>query len=226
MIISVRQWQEMYQAGIFHQDALHIPEEAGWDDVYQPLDSKGLKTLCKLTMSITHPFVLDHFHVYFTEHSLGVGPRYCCACFALLADVWSKKAFHVLLDCPTERKKWALRTRRYGAGAPEFDCGNIRSMSRYINSMAQELEQDIQPVFIAEKQAVTLYAAFQGEPVNGVSVYRDGSHQFSYTSFRDRRKRTVMAVSDLNEAPSGFVLEQAEQIKGIYVYCPDGNGEA
>ena len=45
--------------------------------------------------------------------------------------------------------------------------------------MAHELEQDIQPAFIAEKQAVALYALFHGEPVN-VYVYREGNHQFSY----------------------------------------------
>ena len=228
MMISVRKWQEMYRAGIFQQDAMHIPEEAGWDDFYDPLNNKGLQNLSKLAMSITHPFVLDNFHVYFSEQTPGDGPLYCCARFTLISEGWdwNEKSFLVILDCPTERKKWALRTGRYGEGAPEFDCGNIRSMTSYINSMAQELEQDIQPEFIAEKRAVALYAAFQGEPVNGVSVYRDGSHQFSYISFRDRRKRTVMAVSDLNEAPPGFVLEKAEQIKGIYVYCPDGNGEA
>lgn len=223
--ISVRQWQEMFRAGIFHQDAFHIPEEAGWDDFYDPLNNKGLQNLSKLVMSITHPFVLDNYHVYFLHHTPGVGPMFGCAYFDLLSEDSSKKAFFVALDSPHERKKRVLMTRRYGDGAPEFESGNIRSMSRYINSMAQELEQDIHPAFIAEKQAVALYALFQGEPVS-IYVYREGNHQFSYTSFQDQRKRTVMAVSDLNEAPPGFVLEKAERIKEIYVYCPDGNGEA
>ena len=223
--ISVRQWQEMYRAGSFHQDAVHIPEQAGWDDFYDPLNNKGLQNLSKLAMSITHPFVLDNYHVYFLHHTPGVGPMFGCAYFDLLSEDRNKKAFFVALDSPHERKKWALMTRRYGDGAPEFESSNIRSMSRYINSMAHELEQDIQPAFIAEKQAVALYALFHGEPVS-IYVYREGNHQFSHTSFQDQRKRIVMAVSDLNEAPPGFVLEQAEQIKEIYVYCPDGNGEA
>ena len=84
--ISIRQWQEMYQAGIFHQDAFHIPEQAGWDDFYDPLNNKGLQNLSKLAMSITHPFVLDNYHVYFLHHTPGVGPMFGCAYFDLLSE--------------------------------------------------------------------------------------------------------------------------------------------
>ncbi len=219
--ISVRRWKEMFQARAFHQDSLYIPTQAGWDDFYDPLNNKGLQNLCKLVMSVTHSFILDNYRIYFLHHTPGVGPMFGCAYFDLLSEDWSKKAFFVALDSPHERKKWALMTRRYGDGAPEFESGNIRAMSRYINNMAYELEKDIQPAFIAEKQAVELYAIFHGEPVMGTYVYREGEHRFSYTSFQDQRKRSVMAVANLKMAPPGFVPEQAEQIKGIYVYCPD-----
>lgn len=46
--ISVRKWQEMFQTGAFHQDRFHIPEQAGWNDFYDPLNNKGLQNLCKL----------------------------------------------------------------------------------------------------------------------------------------------------------------------------------
>lgn len=223
--ISVRQWQEMFQAGIFHQDGLHIPEQAGWDDFYDPLSNKGLQNLSKLVMSITHPFVLDNYRVYFLHHTPGIGPMFGCAYFDLLSDERGKKSFYVALDSPHERKKWALMTRRYGDGAPEFECGDIRGMTRYINNMAHELEQDIQPAFIAEKQAVILYAAFQGEPVS-LGIYREGNHRYSYTSYQDRRKRAVLAVASLEDAPPGFVAEQAESIKGMHVYCPEEAGKA
>ena len=218
--ISVRKWQEMFQTGAFHQDRFRIPEQAGWNDFYDPLNNKGLQNLCKLIMSITHSFILDNYHIYFLHHTPGVGPMFGCAYFDLLSEDRSKKAFFVALDSPHERRKWALMTRRYGDGAPEFESGHIRAMSRYINNMAHELERDIHPSFIAEKQAVELYALFHGEPI-GVYIYREGEHHFSYTSFQDQRKRSVMAVANLEMAPSGFVPEQAEQIKGIYVYCPD-----
>ena len=214
--LSVRQWQEMFQAGIFHRDHFHIPEQAGWNDFYDPLNNKGLQNLSKLVMSITHPFVLDNYHVYFLHHSSAIGSMYGCVYFDLLSDEQSKKSFHVALDSPHERKKWVLETRRYGDGGPEFECGDIRGMSRYINNMAHELEQDIQPPFIPEKQAVMLYAQFSGEP-SGVCVYREGEHCYSYTSFQDGQQRVVMAAASPEDAPAGFVLEQAEQIKGLYV---------
>lgn len=139
--ISVRQWQQMFQAGIFDQDDLSVQEQAGWSDFYDPLSDKGLQSLAKLVMSVTHPFILDNYHVYFMHHTPAIGPMFGCVYFDLLSDERSKKSFHVVLDSPHEKKKWALITRRYGDGGPEFECGDIRSMSRYINSMARELEQ-------------------------------------------------------------------------------------
>ena len=218
--ISVRQWQEMFQAGKFHQDSLHIQKLAGWDDFYDPLNSKDLQNLSKLVTSITHPFVLDNYRVYFLHHTPVSDPMFGCVYFDLLSDERSKKSFYVALDSPHERKKWALTTRRYGDGAPEFECGDIRRMTHYINDMAHELEQDIQPAFIAEKQAVNLYASFRGEPVR-LGIYREGNHRYSYTSLRDGRIRTAIAVSSLKDAPPDFAAEQAEQINGLYVYSPE-----
>lgn len=223
--ISVRQWQKMFQAGVFHQDSLHIPEQAGWDDFYDPLNNKGLQNLCKLVMSITHPFILDNYHVYFLHHTPGVGPMYGCVYFDLLSMERDRKKFHVSLGSPHERQKWGLMTRRYGDGAPEFECSDICEMARYINNMASELEHGIQPAFIEEKQAVNLYAALHGEPA-GLSIYREGEHCYSYTSFQDRRTRTVIAVSDLEDVPSDFDAELAEQIKGLYVFCPEDSEPA
>lgn len=214
--IPVRKWQELFRDGVFHKDGYRVPHQAGWDDFYDPLNNKGLQNLSKLVMSITHPFVLDNYHVYFLHHTPAIGPMFGCVYFDLLADERSKKSFHVVLDSPYERKKWVLETRRYGDSGPEYECGDIRGMSRYINDMARELEQDIQPPFIAEKQAVMLYARFSGEP-SGVCVYREGGHCYSYTSFQDGRQRMVMAAASLEDAPAGFILGQAEQIKGLYV---------
>ena len=45
------------------------------------------------------------------------------------------------------------------------------------------------------------------------------------TAWRDRRKRTVLAVASLEDAPAGFVSEQAHSIKGMYVYCQEDAGK-
>lgn len=139
--ISVRQWQEMFRTGIFDQDDMTVQEQAGWSDFYDPLNDAGLQNLAKLVMSVTHPFILDNYHVYFMHHTPAIGPMFGCVYFDLLSDERSKKSFHVALDSPHERKKWTLTTRRHGDRGPGFECGDIRSMSRYINNMAHELEQ-------------------------------------------------------------------------------------
>jgi len=222
--ISVRQWQEMFQSGIFHQDNFHVPEQAGWGDFYDPLNNKGLQNLSKLVMSVTYPFILDNYHVYFLHHTPRAGPMFCCVYFDLLSAEWDARTFYIALDSPHERKKWALMTRRYGDGAPEFECGNVREMIRYINRIGPELEQGVMPPFVAEKRAVEIYARIHGEP-SGIHVYREGAHRYSYTSFQDKQQRNVMATASLEDAPSGFVPEHAEIVKEIHVYCPENVGK-
>ncbi len=70
---------------------------------------------------------------------------------------------------------------------------------------------------------MTAYARQWGEP-ESLHIYRDGEHQYSYTSWKDRCRRTVLAVASLEDAPAGFVSEQAHAIKGMYVYCPQDAG--
>ena len=36
--------------------------------------------------------------------------------------------------------------------------------------------------------------------------------------------RTVLTAASLEDAPPGFVSEQAHSIKGMYVYCPEDAG--
>ena len=70
---------------------------------------------------------------------------------------------------------------------------------------------------------MTAYARQCGEP-EGLHIYRDGEHHYSYTSRQDRRKRTVLVVASLEDAPADFVSEQAHSIKGMYVCCPEDAG--
>lgn len=220
-VLTVRQWQEQYRAGAFEPDSQEALDWAGWNDFYDPLNDRGLRNLCKLVMSITHPFVLDNYHVYFLHHTPGSGPMFGCAYFDLLSNERSPKSFHIALDSPHERKKWVLETRRYGDGGPEFECGDIRSMSRYINDMARELERDIQPGFIAEKQAVRLYTRFQGEPA-GVRIYREGDHRYSYLSSQDGCWRMVMAAASLEKVPPEVQTQGMVSVRGLYIVPQEG----
>lgn len=224
--LSVRQWQEKFRAGAFNAQDRYTQCAAGWYDWFcQDHALAGrLKKIGRVVMGITDPFILDNYFVWFKNNCPLNGPLYDDARFELLSGERDGKYFVVSLDSPHEREKWALVTERYGFDAPEFDCRNIREMVKYINSIGPELRQGIIPPFIAEKDAVTAYAQRRGEP-EGLHIYRDGEHCYSYTSRQDRRKRTVLAAASLEDAPPGFVSEQAHSIKGMYVYCPEDAGK-
>ena len=225
--LSVRQWQEKFRAGAFNAQDRYTQCEAGWYDWFcQDHALAGrLKKIGKVVMGITDPFILDNYYVWFKNNCPLSGPLYDDVRFEPLSGERDRKYFVVSLDSPHERTKWALVTERYGFDAPEFECRDIREMVKYINSIGPELQQGIKPPFIEEKDAVTAYALQRGEPA-GIHIYREGDHHYSYTSRQDRRKRTVMAVASLEDAPLGFAAEQAESIKGMHVYCPEEAGKA
>lgn len=223
--LSVRQWQEKFRAGAFSPQDRYTQCEAGWYDWFcQDHALAGrLKKIGRVVMGITDPFILDNYYVWFKNNCPLDGPLYDDVRFEPLSGERGGKYFVIALGSPHERKKWALVTERYGFYAPEFDCRDIREMIRYVNSIGPELQQGVIPPFIAEKDAVTAYARQWGEP-ESLHIYRDGEHQYSYTSWKDRCRRTVLAVASLEDAPAGFVSEQAHAIKGMYVYCPQDAG--
>ena len=223
--ISVRQWQEQFKAGAFNSSDFHTQCTAGWYDWFcQDYALAGrLKKIGRVVMGITDPFLLDNYYVWFKNNALTSGQMYDDVRFEPLEGERNGKYFLVSLDSPHERKKWSLFTERYGFDAPEFDCRNVRDMIKYMNVIGPELERDVRPPFIAEKCAVITYAKLRGDPA-GIQVYRDGNHRYSYTSRRDRRNRTVLAVSSLEHTPFDFVSDQAHSIKGMYVYCPEDAG--
>ena len=225
--ISVREWQEKFRAGAFNAQDRYTQCQAGWYDWFcQDHALAGrLKKIGRVVMGITDPFILDNYYVWFKNNCPLSGPLYDDVRFEPLSGDRDGKYFVISLDSPHERTKWALVTERYGFDAPEFDCRDIREMIKYVNSIGPELQQGIVPPFVAEKDAVTAYALRRGEP-EGIHIYRDGDHHYSYTSRQDRRKRTVMAGGSAEDAPPGFVAEQAAQIKGLYVYCPEDAGKA
>lgn len=148
--ISVRQWQTLYHAGAFEHDG-NAPELAGWTDFYAPLSDWRVRTLSKMVLNLTHPFILDNYHVYFVNHSPGQGPRYASACFNILGTGWDVRQFSVALNCPFQRERWALFTQQYGGGQAEYEVRSVRDLIRYIHAMADELEQGIKPPFLTER---------------------------------------------------------------------------
>ena len=223
--LSVRQWQEQFRAGAFNLQDRYTQCRAGWCNWFcQDHALAGrLKKIGRGVMGITDPFILDNYYVWFKNNCPLNGPLYDDVRFEPLSGERGGKYFVISLDSPHERFKWSLVTERYGFDAPEFDCRNIRDMIRYVNSIGPELRQGVIPPFIAEKDAVTAYARQRGEP-EGLHIYRDGENQYSYTSRKDRRRRTVLAAASLEDAPAGFVSEQAHAVKGMYLYCPEDVG--
>lgn len=220
--ISVRQWQEQFRAGAFSAKDTATQCAAGWFDWFCQDEALAgrLEKIGGVVIGITDPFVLDNYYICFKNNCPCSGPLYDDVRFEPLSGDRDGKYFVISLDSPHECMKWALTTERFGFDTPEFECRNVRDMVKYINELGPQLEQNITPVFVMEKQAVEAYIHRHGEPLC-TPVYLEGAHRYSYKSRRDRRLHIVMASADLKDMPSGFDSKQAENINGIHVYCPD-----
>ena len=141
--VSVRQWQTMYRMGAFSDKARSVQIEAGWYDWFCRDESLAglLKQIAPAVMGITDPFILDNYYVWFKNNCPMDGPLYDDARFEPLAGERDGKYFLITLDCPHENAKWVLYTERYGFQEPEFQCGNVREMIRYVNGLGPELAQ-------------------------------------------------------------------------------------
>jgi len=219
--LSVRQWQEKFRAGAFND--VDSMEEAGWyheNCPYETLPTR-LKKLAKVVMGVTYPFILDHYHILCRNVSSRFGKTYDEVGFSPLDEADSHRIFGVSVDNPYHRKKWTLFTARYRFDSPEYDCARVQKMIDYINMIGPELEQGIKPSFAAECQAVEIYAYRQCGRHHEIPVYRDGEHLYSYISEQDGVEHRVIAVTNLEDLPPGFAVDQVEQIKGLYIYRPE-----
>lgn len=141
--IPVRQWQEAFRAGAYEAKDFATQCAAGWYDWFCSDDALAgrLKKIGKVVMGITDPFILDNFYVWFKDNCPLNGPLYDDVRFEPLEGDRDGKYFLVLLDSPHEKAKWVLYTERYGFQEPEYQCGNVREMIRYVNALGRELEQ-------------------------------------------------------------------------------------
>lgn len=217
--MSVRQWQERFRAGDFSSRDRSVQCEAGWYDWFCRDEALAgrLKKLSGVVLGITDPFILDNYYVWFKNNCPVYGPLYDDVRFEPLSGERDGKYFVISLDSPHEQMKWALFTERYGYDAPEFECGNVRDMVKYVNAIAPELTQGIRPPFVKEKEAVGAYVR-QHEGKDAYCVRREGAHRFTYLSSCDWKYRPVAVSTSLEDIPEGFDAGQAEKHGGLYVF--------
>lgn len=217
--MSVRQWQERFRAGDFSSRDRSVQCEAGWYDWFCRDEALAgrLKKLSGVVLGITDPFILDNYYVWFKNNCPVYGPLYDDVRFEPLSGERDGKYFVISLDSPHEQMKWALFTERYGYDAPEFECGNVRDMVKYVNAIAPELAQGIQPPFVKEKAAVGAYVR-QHEGKDAYRVRREGAHRFTYLSSCDWKYRPIAVSTTLEDIPEGFDAGQAEKHGGLYVF--------
>ncbi len=220
--LSVRQWQEKFRAGAFNAQDRYTQCEAGWYDWFCRDEALAgrLKKIGRVVMGITDPFILDNYYVWFKNNCPLSGPLYDDVRFEPLSGERDGKYFVVSLDSPHERTKWVLVTERYGFDSPEFECRDIREMVKYINSIGPELQQGIQPAFIAEKAALEKYIA-QHAKVYDIHIFRDGEHQYKYRIPGDRTLKSAAVAPSAEMLPAAFSAEQAVQTDGFHICVPN-----
>ena len=145
--ISVREWQKLFQAGEFSDKDSATQICAGWYDWFCSDSALAgrLKQIGKVVMGITDPFILDNYYVWFKNNCPVCGPLYDDVRFEPLVGERDGKYFVVSKDSPHEKQKWALYTERHGFNQPEYECGNVREMVKYINGLGRELAQAENP---------------------------------------------------------------------------------
>ena len=139
--ISVRQWQELFQAGAFDSRGTATQCTAGWYDWFcrDEALANRLKKIAKVVMGITSPFILDNYYVWFKNNAPVNGPLYDDVRFEPLSGERDGKYFLVTLDRPGSGGKWSLCTERSNYQT-EFACANVRDMVRRIDQLGAELE--------------------------------------------------------------------------------------
>jgi len=147
--ISVREWQKLFQAGEFSDKDSATQICAGWYDWFCSDEALAgrLKQIGKVVMGITEPFILDNYYVWFKNNCPVCGPLFDDVRFEPLVGERDGKYFVVSKDSPHEKQKWSLYTERHGFNQPEYECGNLREMVKYINGLGRELAE-------MEKQAL------------------------------------------------------------------------
>lgn len=216
---TVRQWLSLYRAGAFESKDLDDQRTAGWRRFSCRFDALPgrLRQMAPMIAHIQEPFILDQYTVWFENAEyLSRKLLYDRMRFQPLDDVLDGLAFYVDFKNPDEIEKWVLYAERTGFAAPEYGCTGALEMSRYINTLAQELKQDIRPLFMRELSAVIRYAMNCGAVYS--SVCRVGYHRYSFLD-QNGQKKTVQVTCRLKDLPPDLRMFKSTDSSGLYVYC-------
>mgnify|MGYP001028394511 FL=1 len=219
---SVRQWQSQYRAAAFESKDLQTQLGAGWRGFSCRFDALPgrLRQMAPAVTRIQASFILDHYTLWFENiKCLNRKAVYDCVRFQPLDTGREGLSFRLDFKNPDEPKKWALYTDRYGPAAREYGCSGAFEMSRYINTMAHELELGVQPDFLLEKQAV---AAFLQEHTGRAyaAVYREGDHLYScyLDTPRNPMSKRFLAAYTPETLPPDIQGKGMEQIGNVFVF--------
>lgn len=220
--ITVRQWQENYRAGAYNGRDIETQRAAGWRHWCCRGDALAgrLRLIAPVILGVSDPLILDNYFISLTNNIGQEDLIYDCAAFRPAdGEIGDIPSFEVRLGSPG-LDRWTLYTERFGFRTPEFSCGHVQDMTKYIDAMAPELEQGVRPAILDEKQAVMEYILFWNS-ISPLDLRREGEHSYSFLDRDDGRRKTVHVAARLENAPPGFQAEGSVRINRLYVSCPD-----
>lgn len=225
--LSVRQWQERYRAGAFRGKEVAVQREAGWWNWHCRDDALAgrLTRIAPVIMGLNEPAILDGFTVWFINEIGRDKLVYDSVRFEPLARPRDNAKFFKVDFCGLdEPDRWTLYTGRFSFHAPEFGCGHVHDMTRYIDNLGQELKQGIRPAFLDEKAAAVEYILRRGAILPSRALRREGEYSYSFLDRDDGRRKTVHVARSLKDVPLEAQRVGGREINGLYVYCPEDAG--
>ena len=150
--VTLREWQRRFLNGDF-KDSTYEEELGDWRDI---------EDIARLLPRIKHPFLLDQCYMGFYDSDGGCDNIYFDPMlkeYEYRREADAAPMEQIFMVCINDKRsdyKWSLITRRLSDVYAEFECRNVRTMAKYIDRMADEIEQHTIPPFVKEMQALSL----------------------------------------------------------------------
>lgn len=225
--MSIRQWQERYHAGAFRGKEVAVQQEAGWWNWHCRDDALAgrLTRIAPVIMGLKESSLLDEFTVWFINEVGRDKLVYDSVRFEPLSGLRDDTKFFKVDFCGLdEPDRWTLYTGRFSLHAPEFGCGHVHDMTKYIDNLGRELTQGIRPAFLEEKAAAVEYILHRPVILPSRALRREGEHSYSFLDRDDGRRRTVHVTRSPEDVPPEARAAGSREINGLYVYCPEDMG--
>lgn len=225
--LSVRQWQERYRAGAFRGKDVAVQREAGWWNWHCRDDALAgrLKKFVPVVMGLNEPALLDGFTIWFINEVGRDRLVYDSVHFEPLAGPRDNAMLFKVDFCGLdEPDRWTLYTGRFSLHAPEFGCGHVHDMTKYIDNLGRELTQGIRPAFLDEKAAAVEYILHRPVLLPSRALRREEEHSYSFLDRDDGRRKTVHVTRSPEEIPPEAQAAGSREINGLFVYCPEDAG--